>query len=57
MFTHVLIGNLDRGILNYILYMAEIVDKIEWKRIDDVKPFFGIIYPFCDVSEDLNKRK
>ncbi len=29
--------------------MAEIIDKIEWKETEDVKPLFGIIYPFCDV--------
>jgi hypothetical protein len=25
------------------------IDKIDWKETEDVKPFFGIIYPFCDV--------
>ena len=47
-FCHVLIGNLDRSALNYLLYLAEMIDKIEWKETEDVKPFFNIIYPFCD---------
>lgn len=40
---------MDRGILNYVLYLAEVVDKIEWTETDDVKIFFAIIYPYCDV--------
>ncbi len=48
-FCHVLIGNLDRGIMNYILYMAEVIDKIEWAEADDARIFFAIIYPYCDV--------
>ena len=54
-FCHVLIGNLDRGILNYLLYLAEIIDKIEWIHVDDVKLYFAIVYPFCDVSIPLKK--
>ena len=30
--------------------MAEVVDKIDWKEAEDVKIFFAIIYPYCDVS-------
>ena len=44
-----LIGNLDRSILNYMLYMAEIIERVEWEESDDVKIFFAIIYPYCDV--------
>jgi hypothetical protein len=49
-FCNVLIGNLDKAILNYILYSAEIIDRVEWQESDDVKIFFSIIYPYCDVS-------
>lgn len=49
-FCNVLIGNLDRSVINYLLYMAEIIERVEWQENDDAKIFFGIIYPFCDVS-------
>ena len=49
-FCNVLIGNLDRSVLNYLLYMAEIIERVEWQENDDAKIFFGIIYPFCDVK-------
>ncbi len=48
-FCNVLIGNLDRAILNYIIYLAEIIDRVDWLESDDVKIFFSIIYPYCDV--------
>lgn len=34
MFCNVVVGNLDRGILNYILYMGEIIDKIDWQGLN-----------------------
>ncbi len=49
-FCHVLIGNFDRGILNFVLYLAEVIDKIDWTETDDIKTFFSVIYPFCDVD-------
>ena len=49
MFCHVLIGNFDRGVLNFVLYLGEVIEKIEWIETDDVKLFLTIIYPFCDV--------
>jgi len=51
----VLIGNLDRGVLNFILYMADVIDKIDWIESDDLKIFLGIIYPYCDVSLRLKE--
>lgn len=50
-FCNVLIGNLDRSVINYLLYMAEIIDRVEWEESDDVKIFFAIIYPYLDEEE------
>lgn len=50
-FCNVLIGNLDRSVINYLLYMAEIIDRVEWAESDDVKIFFAIIYPYLDEDE------
>lgn len=30
--------------------MGEVIDKIEWVQSEDVKIFFAIVYPYCDVS-------
>jgi hypothetical protein len=55
-FCQVIVGNLDRSIMNYILYMGEIIDKIDWQETEDVKIFLSIIYPYCDEDalEDLS---
>jgi hypothetical protein len=33
--------------------MADIIDKIEWIEVDDVRIFFAIVYPYCDVNEKI----
>jgi hypothetical protein len=37
--------------------MAEIIDKIDWKETEDVKPFFGVVYPFCDVIYFIERER
>jgi hypothetical protein len=50
-FCHVLTGNLDKSCLNYILYMAEILEEIDWLSTEDIGIFFQIIYPNADVKK------
>ncbi|CAH1784655.1 unnamed protein product [Owenia fusiformis] len=51
-FAHALVGNLDATVPRYILLMADFIDLVEWKSVEDVRAFASVVYPFAS-DDDL----
>lgn len=49
-FGHVLMGNLDGSCFRYLLLMADFINLVEWKEVEDFRYFAAIVYPF--LGED-----
>ncbi|XP_074640808.1 uncharacterized protein LOC141898673 [Tubulanus polymorphus] len=52
MFIHVLVGNYDAATYRYVLLLADLIDRVEWKQVNDFRLFCEVLYPFA-VEDDF----
>ena len=54
-FTHVIVGNLDACVFRYLLLICDLIDRVDWRHVDDFKAFASNIYQFLNVSMMLTE--
>ena len=47
---NVLVGNYDGAVFRYLLLVCDVIDQVEWQRVEDFRAFAAAIYPFLNVS-------
>lgn len=49
--THILVGNLDACTFRYLLLIGDLIDKVDWRHVEDFKAFASSIYTFLNEDE------
>ncbi|XP_072030797.1 uncharacterized protein [Amphiura filiformis] len=50
-FTHILVGNLDACTFRYLLLIGDLIDRVDWRHVDDFKAFASNIYSFLNEDD------
>ncbi|XP_033102930.1 uncharacterized protein LOC117105765 isoform X2 [Anneissia japonica] len=50
-FSHILVGNLDGAVFRYLLLVADLIDRVDWRYVEDFKGFIANIYPFLNEDD------
>ncbi|XP_071947755.1 uncharacterized protein [Antedon mediterranea] len=50
-FSHILVGNLDGAVFRYLLLIADLIDRVDWRYVEDFKGFIANIYPFLNEDD------
>ncbi|XP_071503416.1 uncharacterized protein [Diadema antillarum] len=50
-FAHCLVGNLDATVFRYLLIITDLIDRVEWRMVEDFKYFVIAVYPFLNEDE------
>ena len=54
-FANILVGSLDATVFRYLLLISDLIDRVDWKYVEDFKAFATAIYPFLNVRQFLFK--
>ena len=50
MFAHVLCGNVDGAAVRYLWLIADLVELVPWKSVQEFAPWAACLYPSLPVS-------
>ncbi|KAJ8025509.1 hypothetical protein HOLleu_33087 [Holothuria leucospilota] len=51
LFCHVMVGNHDAATFRYVLLIGDLIDRVDWKFVEDFKVFASLLYPFLNEDE------
>ncbi|XP_033633186.1 uncharacterized protein LOC117294776 [Asterias rubens] len=50
-FANILVGSLDATVFRYLLLISDLIDRVDWKYVEDFKAFATAIYPFLNEDD------